>query len=152
MSKLKIENKLKGLKGIDLKTNNRTVFETIIEKLDIKRLEYCRALHAEENALLQASRRGGMGVQGGTIYTTTFPCELCAKKIRQAGIKKIVYTEPYPDTISESVFLKEGGQLPEIKQFEGVKFTAYSRLFKPKFNKKERQQLENSNCKDQLPS
>lgn len=107
--------------------------------LRIKRLEYCRALHAEENALLQAARRGGMGVQDGTIYTTTFPCELCAKKIKQTGINEIVYTEPYPDSISEHVFLKDGSKLPNMKQFAGVKFASYSKLFKARLNKKERQ-------------
>lgn len=107
--------------------------------LAIKRLEFCRALHAEENALLQAARVGGMGVKGGTIYTTTFPCELCAKKIRQAGISRIVFTEPYPGSISENIFLKDGASPPAVQQFEGVKFNAYARLFKPRFNKKEQQ-------------
>lgn len=75
-----------------------------LQVLNIKRLEYCRSLHAEENALLQVASRGGMGVNEGEIYTTTFPCELCAKKIYQSGIKRIYFTEPYPNSISENVF------------------------------------------------
>ena len=32
-----------------------------------------------------------------TLYTTTFPCTLCAEKIIHAGIKTVVYMEAYPD-------------------------------------------------------
>jgi dCMP deaminase len=111
------------------------------EKLSIKRLEYARALHAEENALLQAARFGGNGVAGGTIYTTTFPCELCAKKIYQSHLKRIVYTEPYPDSISEKIFLKDGVRHINIDQFEGVKSPSFHKLFKPPVNIKEQQSI-----------
>lgn len=111
--------------------------ESLEENLSIKRLEYARSLHAEENAILQVSRNGGIGIKGGTIYVTTFPCELCAKKIYQSGIKKIVYTEPYPNSISENIILKDGIRHIEIKQFEGVKSNSYYKLFKPYFDRKE---------------
>ena len=32
----------------------------------------------------------------GTLYCTTFPCHNCAKHIVAAGIKRVVYVEPYP--------------------------------------------------------
>ena len=102
-----------------------------------KRLEYCRALHAEENAILQNSIIGGIGIEGATIYTTTFPCELCAKKIYQSRIKKVVYTEPYPESISEDVFFKDGSHTIELIQFEGVKSHSYYRLYKSPVDKKE---------------
>lgn len=107
--------------------------------LSIKRLEYCRALHAEENAILQTAIIGGIGIEGSTIYTTTFPCELCAKKIYQSRIKKVVYTEPYPESISEDVFFKDGSHSVELLQFEGVKSYSYYRLFKSTIDKKEYQ-------------
>lgn len=116
--------------------------EEVLSLLKIKRLEYCRSLHAEENALLQVASRGGMGVNGGTIYTTTFPCELCGKKIYQAGIKKIFYTEPYPKSISENVFLKDGIRKIKINQFEGVKSFSYFKLYKPHLDRKEAQLLD----------
>lgn len=112
------------------------------DKLSIKRLEYARALHAEENALLQAARFGGTGVAGGTIYSTTFPCELCAKKIYQSHLKRIVYTEPYPDSISEKIFLKDGVRHIKIDQFEGVKSPSFHKLFKPPVNIKEQQSIQ----------
>jgi len=107
--------------------------------LSIKKLEYCRALHAEENAILQTAIIGGVGIDGATIYTTTFPCELCAKKIYQSKIKKVVYTEPYPESISEDVFFKDGTHSVELVQFEGVKSYSYYRLYKSTIDKKEYQ-------------
>jgi deoxycytidylate deaminase len=102
-----------------------------------KRLEYCRALHAEENAILQTAVIGGIGVRGSIMYTTTFPCELCAKKIYQSGIRKVVYTEPYPRSLSQDVFFRDGLRNIELAQFEGVKSHSYYRLYKATVNKKE---------------
>ena len=106
-------------------------------QLDIKRLEYCRALHAEENAILQSAKVGGMPIENGTIYTTTYPCELCAKKLYQIGVRTIYYTEPYPESISEQVFLEDGTKVIERIAFEGVKSHSYYRLFKPVYDKKD---------------
>ena len=78
-----------------------------------------------------------MFIEKATIYTTTFPCELCAKKIYQARIKKVVYTEPYPESISEDVFFKDGSHFIELFQFEGVKSHSYYRLYKSPIDKKE---------------
>lgn len=120
---------------------NSTALENLSEiaskNLSIKRLEYCRALHAEENAILQSSIIGGIGIEGSTIYTTTFPCELCAKKIYQSRIKKVIFTEPYPESISEDVFFKDGSHFVELEQFEGVKSYSYYRLYKSTVDKKE---------------
>jgi len=109
----------------------------IRSELGIKRLEYCRALHAEENAILQTSKLGGMPIKSGTIYTTTYPCELCAKKLYQIGVRTIYYTEPYPESISEQVFLNDGTKYIERVAFEGVKSHSYYKLFKPIYDKKE---------------
>ena len=109
---------------------------------EFKMMQYCRALHAEENAILQTAVIGGMGVREGTVYTTTFPCELCAKKIYQAGIKRVVYTEPYPRSISKDVFFRDGTRQIECEQFEGVKSQSYFRLYKATIDKKEFQRLQ----------
>ncbi|MHC1752998.1 deaminase [Humidesulfovibrio sp.] len=113
------------------------------DELSVKRLEYARSLHAEENAILQAARFGGNGIANGTIYTTTFPCELCSKKIYQAQLGRIVYTEPYPDSLSETVFLKDGVRQISIEQFEGVKSASFHRLFKAAIDLKEYQTIDN---------
>lgn len=57
--------------------------------------EFGRAVHAEMNALLDAARRG-VAVQDATVYTTTFPCHNCARHIIGAGIRRVVFIEPYP--------------------------------------------------------
>lgn len=114
----------------------------ITSNLKVKRLEYCRALHAEENALLQVASRGGNGVFNGVIYTTTYPCELCAKKIYQSGIRKIYYTEPYPNSISQDVFLKDGIEKIDIRQFEGVNALSYYKLYKSQYDRKDSQVLD----------
>ncbi len=62
---------------------------------DFKTLEACRALHAEEAAILTALERGE-DIREATLYTTTYPCMACAKKIAQQGIKEVYFIEPYP--------------------------------------------------------
>lgn len=70
-----------------------------------ERHELCRALHAEQNALIQASLHG-ISVKGSTLYATTQPCIICAKMLINAGIKEIVITQGYPDKMAMD-FLKE---------------------------------------------
>ena len=72
-----------------------------------QRHELCRAIHAEQNAIVQAAS-SGTSVQGATIYVNTQPCSLCAKMIINAGIKKIVFKGDYPDELSLQM-LKEAG-------------------------------------------
>jgi len=80
----------------------------IRKKLNIpsgERHELCRALHAEQNALIQACLHG-ISVKGGTLYATTQPCVICAKMLINAGIKEIVIADGYPDKMAMS-FLKQ---------------------------------------------
>ena len=114
---------------------------SVEKKTILKRLEFCKALHAEENAIIQSARIGGMGLIGSTIYSTTFPCELCAKKIQQSGIAKVIYVDPYPESLSEEIYLHDGVKRVVTEQFEGVKPFAYIKLFNPNINLKERQNL-----------
>ena len=72
-----------------------------------ERHEICRGLHAEQNALLQASYHG-VQIRGSYIYTTTQPCVLCAKMIINCGIKRIYYFEDYPDPLAMEL-LEESG-------------------------------------------
>lgn len=72
-----------------------------------QRHELCRALHAEQNAIIQAAAMGH-GIEGGTIYITHQPCAICAKMIINAGINRIVIKEGYPDELAADI-LKEAG-------------------------------------------
>ncbi len=69
--------------------------------------ELCRALHAEQNAIIQAATLG-QSIEGATIYITHQPCVICSKMIINAGIERIVVREGYPDELSVSI-LKEAG-------------------------------------------
>jgi len=78
------------------------------QKLNIpsgERHELCRALHAEQNALIQASLYG-ISVKKSTLYATNQPCVICAKMLINAGIKEIVMVSGYPDKMAMD-FLKE---------------------------------------------
>ena len=68
----------------------------------VTRHELCRGVHAEQNAVTQAAYFG-TSVNGATIYTTTFPCSLCAKILINSGIKEIVYSEGYMDDLSKDL-------------------------------------------------
>ena len=63
-----------------------------------ERHELCRATHAEANAIIQAAFHG-VSTAGTTLYCTTAPCAICAKMLINAGIKRIVYEEGYPDEL-----------------------------------------------------
>ncbi len=80
------------------------------EKMHIRsgeRHELCRAIHAEQNAVIQ-SAVSGVSIEGADIYCTTFPCVLCSKIIINAGIRKIKVLEGYPDELSQQM-LDEAG-------------------------------------------
>jgi dCMP deaminase len=83
--------------------------------------ELCTGLHAEQNALLQAARFGA-AVEGGTMYTTVFPCVICVKMLINAGIREVVYDEGYPDPLgawmlarSQLAVRRAGVEAPEPK-------------------------------------
>ena len=88
------------------------------EKLQIpsgQRHELCRALHAEQNAIVQAALYG-ISVQGGTLYVTHQPCVMCAKMAINAGIKRIVYKGEYPDELSRELLEEAGIEVVNFKE------------------------------------
>lgn len=78
-----------------------------------EKLEYCLCIHAEENALLFA---GFVNAQDCTLYVTTFPCQLCCRKIVQMKIKRIVYSAEYgmSDNIVNEILEKAGIEVCKI--------------------------------------
>lgn len=65
--------------------------------------EYCRALHAEQNAVIQAAIMG-VSIAGATLYCTHSPCSLCARILIGVGIERVVYSGDYPDGLSKELF------------------------------------------------
>ena len=85
------------------------------QKLNVpsgERHELCRALHAEQNAIIQAATLG-QSIEGATIYITHQPCIICAKMIINAGISRIVIRRGYPDEMSRGM-LREAGLKVEL--------------------------------------
>ena len=93
---------------------------------------HTRSLHAEENAFLQLSKYGSAGIEGGILFSTASPCELCSKKAYQLGIGKIFYIDPYPG-ISLSHILGAGpaNKRPKLELFSGAVGQAFHRLYDP---------------------
>jgi len=82
-----------------------------------ERHELCRALHAEQNAIIQAATFGH-GIEGGTIYITHQPCMICAKMIINAGIKKIIVDEGYPDEQATAILEEAGLRIVTLEHKE----------------------------------
>lgn len=81
------------------------------------RHELCYATHAEQNAIIQAAKLG-VCIDGGTLYCTHQPCVICAKMIINSGIKRIVYSEGYPDEFSLRLLSEAGVSICRMPQSE----------------------------------
>lgn len=66
------------------------------------RHELCYAIHAEQNAIIQAAKLG-VSISGATLYCSNQPCSICAKMIVNAGIERVVYAFAYPDAFSREI-------------------------------------------------
>ena len=75
--------------------------------------ELCRGLHAEQNAIIQAACMGA-SIEGGTMYCTTQPCIICMKMIINAGIKRVVIKESYPDPLAQQMAEEAGLRIEVI--------------------------------------
>ena len=99
-------------------------------------IEFGRAVHAEMDAITGAAQRG-ISIRGATLYTTTFPCHNCARHIVAAGIRRVVYIEPYAKSLAsefhqDSISLEEqdrDGSRVLFEPFVGVAPRRYLHLF-----------------------
>jgi cytidine deaminase len=117
----------------------------IAESIAANVIEFGRAVHAEMAAIVDAARRG-VSLRGATLYTTTFPCHLCARHIVAAGLKDVVYVEPYPKSVAgklypDSIELDaeagvECGDRVGFRPFAGVAPLAYEQAFRPARSRK----------------
>jgi len=78
------------------------------------RHELCRALHAEQNAIVQAAYHG-TSIAGSTLYCTNKPCVICSKMLINAGIKRIFFDKAYDDDLADAMLAEAG---IEIMRFE----------------------------------
>jgi len=80
-----------------------------------ERHEICRAIHGEQNALIQCAIHG-VAAQGATLYCTTYPCSACAKMLIGAKIKEIIYEGSYPDPVSTELLEESGVVIRQLNK------------------------------------
>ena len=78
------------------------------------RQEFCRAVHAEQNAIVQAAKQG-VSILGGTLYVTTYPCSICARMIINSELKRIVYAGDYMDDNSKAMLNESGIAIEQFR-------------------------------------
>lgn len=120
-------NDRKGeLHGLPLAFCFKDIYQNIIKQRD---QIYTRALHGEERALVSCDREKA---KGGYLFTTSSPCELCAKKAKEAKISKIYYIEQYPG-ISRTHIIQYGNKNTRAVYdlFVGAVGIAYVKLYTP---------------------
>lgn len=80
-----------------------------------ERPELCRGVHAEQNAIIQAALHG-VSTKGATLYVSASPCVICAKMLINAGVKRIVYEEEYPDELAFKLLKEANVDLVKIER------------------------------------
>lgn len=118
--------KMKELGGLPLAFCFKDIYQDLIKQRD---QIYTRALHGEERALAACDNERS---KGGYLFTTSSPCELCAKRAKEAGISKIYYIEQYPG-ISRTHIIYAGPKetRSEYVSFVGAVGLAYNKLYTP---------------------
>lgn len=98
-------------------------------------IEYSRAIHAEMDAITSLARTTSSTTLGKTLYCTTYPCHNCARHIVAAGIKRVVYIEPYEKSLAiqlhgDAITDSNEENKVAFQPFEGVSPNRYSAFFK----------------------
>lgn len=91
-------------------------FENVCEDEEGRTMAH--VLHAEANAITKVAKSNNSS-EGSTLYVTASPCIECAKLIIQAGIKRVVYSEPYRSAEGLNL-LREAGVAVELIEVEGA--------------------------------
>lgn len=78
-----------------------------------ERHELCRAVHGEENCVIQAAVFG-VSTVGAELYVTCHPCSLCARTLINAGIRKVYYSGDYPDPLAAGLFAEAGVEVVKL--------------------------------------
>ena len=76
-------------------------------------------LHAEANAITKIARSNNCS-EGATLYVTASPCIECAKLIIQAGIRRVVYADPYRMDDGIQLLKKVGIECVQVSDEETV--------------------------------
>ena len=74
-----------------------------------------RAIHAEQNAIIQAALHG-IDLRGATCYVTSGPCVHCSKMLIAAGIERIVFLDAYTEEVGQQMAREAGVVLERYGQ------------------------------------
>lgn len=109
-------------------------------------IEFGRIMHAEMAAICTAARRG-TPIGGARLYTTTYPCHECARLIIGAGIRRVVFVDPYPKSQVQMLFQHlvtddpsdKSGSRVHVVPFEGVAPDLFPDVFQMSGRKRDEQ-------------
>lgn len=169
-----MENNIEG--GVRKGASDEDVYDKFMESVKSQRnglpLNFCfkdiyafmthdrnqvhtRAQHGEENALEACEKNK---CEGGTLYTTSSSCELCAKKALSYNIRRMVYIEPYTGItnnhvlghmVDHGVDVSRGKEMRResmnVELFTGATQNAYVKLYTPIFHMKDELKLRGIN-------
>lgn len=85
--------------------------------------EICRATHAEQNLLIQLAKHGTTWPRSAClkVYSTSFPCYICAKLLVGIGVREIYYIEGYPDDLSRQLLVRMCVKLQRVNNLKQVR-------------------------------
>ncbi|KAF2990153.1 tRNA-specific adenosine deaminase [Methylocystis sp. MJC1] len=160
--KAAILNQIAKFAKASFKESSEKELEEFLEKIRKSRIkgliEFSRAVHAEMAAIVSAARDGLGQVRGATLFTTTFPCHNCARHIVAAGIRKVIYIEPYPKSLAlnlhnDAISTNENdeGKKVVFLQYQGAAPRSFSRIFKPNPVRKKDGSLVSQSRKTAMP-
>jgi len=97
-----------------------------LEIADVDKYNYCRASHAEANAIAQAARYG-VAIKGATLYVTLEPCFVCIKLLASAQIAQVYFEEPYASRdLARDSFWRDAVKDAGIEVYEHLTITPES--------------------------
>ena len=88
------------------------LFKTLQHEDGSKTKHCMRTVHAEQNAICQAARRG-ISIDGATLYCKMTPCRTCAMLIISCGIVRVVAEKRYHDANDTIKMFKDAGIILE---------------------------------------
>ncbi|MFA5541351.1 MAG: cytidine/deoxycytidylate deaminase family protein [Bacteroidales bacterium] len=91
------------------------LFKKTIHEDGSETMHCVRTVHAEQNAICQAAKRG-IALEGATLYCRMTPCRVCAMLIINCGIKRVVCEKKYHAGLESEEMFKQAGI--EIEFFE----------------------------------
>ena len=105
-------------------------------------IEFSRSIHAEIEAILAVTRDSRHSLLGATLYSITYTCHNCARHIVAAGIREVVYIQPYRKSLAMKLHHDAISEVPRgashvlFSQYDGVAPKHFARLFKSRADRK----------------